>query len=168
MGGKFWENHFTEILLKAGFEKMMGWECLFFHRRLKLILSVYVDDFKLAGKKDSLANGWKLMRDHGLKLDPPTPFGDYLGCGQFGHTVAGDEVRRRLENRLPVALGDTEEVEKLTNTRHQTATSRGIRYDMFGFFQQCVDLYCELAGKEKHSSQEGRHSLARRPRDQAR
>ena len=54
MSGKYWENHFIEKLLKCDFEPIAGWECLFFHRRPKLILSVYVDDFKLVGRKESM------------------------------------------------------------------------------------------------------------------
>ena len=55
--GKYWENHFTEKLLKCGFEPLPGWECLFFHRPLKLILSVYVDDLKLVGKAPPMKQG---------------------------------------------------------------------------------------------------------------
>ena len=47
-----------------------------------LFLSVYVDDFKLAGKKENLAAGWKIITDAGIKLDQPTKFDHYLGCGQ--------------------------------------------------------------------------------------
>ena len=54
MSGKYWENHFTEKLFSTGFEPIAWWECLFFHRQLKLILSVYVDDFKLVGRQASL------------------------------------------------------------------------------------------------------------------
>ena len=81
MSGKYWENHFTEKLFKVGFQPIPGWECLFYHRALKLILSVYVDDFKLVGKSESIKKGWDLITGSGLVLDPPTPLGDYLGCG---------------------------------------------------------------------------------------
>jgi hypothetical protein len=81
MSGKYWENHFTEKVLSVGFEKMMGWECLFVHKKLSLILSVYVDDFKLVGKSENLKKGWQCLKDAGLLLDNPTPLGDYLGCG---------------------------------------------------------------------------------------
>ena len=73
-------NHFTEKLLKCEFEPIARWECLFFHRRLRLILSVYVDDFKLVVKQENLKEGWRLITGSGLDLDPPTPLGDYLGC----------------------------------------------------------------------------------------
>ena len=101
MSGKYWENHFTEKLLKCDFEPIPGWECLFFHRRLRLILSVYVDDFKLVGKQENLKEGWKLITGSGLVLDPPTPLGDYLGCGQFPVHVAPEEASRRLEHLRP-------------------------------------------------------------------
>ena len=51
MSGKYWENHFTEKPLKCDFQPIPLWECLFFHRRLKVILSVYVYNFKLVGKQ---------------------------------------------------------------------------------------------------------------------
>ena len=53
MSFKYWGNHFTEKLLKCDSEPSAGWACLFFHRRLKFILSVYVDDFKPVGKQES-------------------------------------------------------------------------------------------------------------------
>ena len=83
MSGKYWENHFTDKLLKCNFEPVPGWECLFVHKPLKLILSVYVDDFKLVGKTENLKAGWKLITDRGLGLDPPTPLGDYLAVVSF-------------------------------------------------------------------------------------
>ena len=54
---------------------------------LQVILSVYVDDFKMAGKKENLLKAWKLMDKAGLKLDTPQPSGDYLGCGQAPITI---------------------------------------------------------------------------------
>ena len=46
-----WERQFDKVLLKHGCEKIPNWECLFVKREKGLFLSVYVDDFKLAGKK---------------------------------------------------------------------------------------------------------------------
>ena len=46
-----WERQFEKILLKYGWEKGSNWECLFVHREKGLFFSVYVDDIKLAGKK---------------------------------------------------------------------------------------------------------------------
>ena len=37
-----------------------NWECLFAHREKGLFLSVYVDDIKLAGKKQNIDPMWKV------------------------------------------------------------------------------------------------------------
>ena len=42
------------------------------------------------------------MEQAGLELDPPTPFGDYLGCGQFRHDTTVREAKRRLEHIYPL------------------------------------------------------------------
>ena len=55
------ERQFEKILLKHGWEKIPDWECLFVHREKGLFLSVYVDDIKLAGKKQNLDPMWKLL-----------------------------------------------------------------------------------------------------------
>ena len=56
-----WERQFEKILLKHGWEKIPNWECLFVHREKGLFLSAYVDDIKLAGKKQNLDPMWKLL-----------------------------------------------------------------------------------------------------------
>ena len=102
MSGKYWENHVTEKLLKCQFEPLPGWGCLFYHRELKLILSVYVDDFKPVGRTEDMKKGWDLITGSGLVLDPPTPLGDYLGCGQFPVHVPAAEAQRRLDHVRPL------------------------------------------------------------------
>ena len=52
LAGLLWEKHLEDKLLKLGWEKVPGWECLFVHRESQAFLSVYVDDFKMAGKAD--------------------------------------------------------------------------------------------------------------------
>ena len=54
LAGLLWERQFEKILLKHGWEKIPNCECLFVHREKGLFLSVYVDDIKLAGKKQIL------------------------------------------------------------------------------------------------------------------
>ena len=52
-------------------QKLPNWECLFVNRAKGLLLSVYVDDRKLAGKKQNIDPMWKvLMKD--LHLGEPT------------------------------------------------------------------------------------------------
>ena len=54
LAGLLWKRQFEKILLKYGWEKVSNWECLFVHREKGLFLSVYVDDKKLAGKKQNI------------------------------------------------------------------------------------------------------------------
>ena len=53
-----WQNcygkrQFEKIFLKHGWEKIPNCECLIVHREKGLLLSLYVDDIKLAGKTKS-------------------------------------------------------------------------------------------------------------------
>ena len=61
--GLVWERQFEKVLLKHGWEKIPNWECLFVHREKGLFLSVYVDDIKLAGKKQNIDPMWKVLKE---------------------------------------------------------------------------------------------------------
>ena len=64
LAGLLWERQFEKVLLKDGWEKVPIWECLFVNRGKGLLLSVYVDDITLAGKKQNIDPTWKiLMKD---------------------------------------------------------------------------------------------------------
>ena len=90
---------------------------MFFHEELKLALSIYVDDFKLAGPTDALAKGWALLLEK-IELEDPGPVGLYLGCQQ-----------QRLEVMTPqgVPLGV-------------------MIYDMEAFLDQCIAKYLSCPG----------------------
>ena len=81
-----------------------------------------------------------MITSSGLVLDRPTPLGDYIGCGQFPVHVNPEDAQRRLELISPLLddIGGLEEVKA-------GKPVRAIRYNMFGFFRQCVELYCDLA-----------------------
>ena len=72
---------------------------------MKLFLIIYVDDVKLAGPKDKLAEGWKLIQSpsakcpKGIELDPPTAVGRYLGCE---HRLSTQQVE--WQGELPAVL----------------------------------------------------------------
>ena len=55
VAGLLWERQFEEALFELGWEKMPNWECTFVHRTQGLFLSVFVDDIKMAGKKEKMA-----------------------------------------------------------------------------------------------------------------
>jgi hypothetical protein len=98
LAGLFWEKHCRKALLECGFEPVTGWECLYKHTEEKLFLSVYVDDFKMAGNKANLAKMWKKLGTL-LELEPPTPFDEnvYLGCGQQNIEAPSQLTKEKLE-----------------------------------------------------------------------
>ena len=123
LAGLFLERQFEKILLKHGWEKVSNWECLFAHREKGLFLSVYVDDKKLAGKKQNLDPMWKLLNKE-VDLGDSTSFLDhvYLGCTQ----------RRKWTEKLPFP---------------QNIRISSWSYDMEGHVNKCGERYCELANK---------------------
>ena len=49
-------------IFAAGFKAVPEWKSTYFHKRLKLLLTVYVDDFKMSGPKANVKEGWKLLQ----------------------------------------------------------------------------------------------------------
>ena len=85
-GHPLWERQFEKILLKYGWENVSNWECLFVHREKGLFLSVYVDDIKLAGKKQNINPMWKVLHKE-VGLGEPTSFLDHVYLGMYSTTV---------------------------------------------------------------------------------
>ena len=83
LAGLLWEKQFEKILLKHGWEKIQIGNVFFVHREKGLFLSVYVDDIKLAGKKQNLDPMWKVLNKE-VDLEEPTSFLDhvFLACTQ--------------------------------------------------------------------------------------
>ena len=74
------------------------------HRGKGLFLSVYVDDIKLAGKKQNLDPMWKSLNKE-VDFGEPTSFLDhvYLGCTQRQCEISKDIVdnyRAMFESRF--------------------------------------------------------------------
>ena len=104
LAGLLWERQFEKIPLQHGWGKVPNWECLFVHRQKGLFLSVYVDDIKLAGKKQNLDPMWKVPNKE-VDLGEPTSFLDhvYLGCTQRHCEISKDIVdnyRTMFESRI--------------------------------------------------------------------
>ena len=76
--GGFWERHCDEVVRRQGFVPIPSWKSCYFHPELKLMLSIYVDDFKMAGPLHAQERGWALIRQ-GLKIGSDEPLGFYLG-----------------------------------------------------------------------------------------
>ena len=104
LAGLLWERQFEKILLKHGWEKVPNWECLFVHREKGLFLSVYVDDIKLAGKKENNNPMWKVLNKE-VDVGLPTSFFDhvYLVCTQRQCEISKhivDNYRTMFESRI--------------------------------------------------------------------
>ena len=79
--GGLWERHCESCLLKVGFRAVHPecWPSMYWHAEMKLLLGVYVDDFKMAGPAESHPKGWEIIGTE-IDMDKPEPVGRYLGC----------------------------------------------------------------------------------------
>ena len=105
---------------------------------------MYVDDIKLAGKKQNLDPMWKLLNEEG-DLEEPTSFLDhvYLVCTQRQCEISKDIVdlyRTMFESRI--SEGGTEKLPYSENIRFSSWS-----YDMEGHAKKCVERYFELANQ---------------------
>ena len=105
---------------------------------------MYVDDIKLAGKKQNINPMWKLLNKE-VDLGEPTSFLDhvYLGCSQRQCEISKDVVdnyRATFESRI--SAGATE---KLPCPENLSISSWS--YDMEGHAKKCVERYCVLTNK---------------------
>ena len=47
--GTFWEKHCDRALRQQGFGPVTTWQSCYYHRKLRLFLTMYMDDFKMSG-----------------------------------------------------------------------------------------------------------------------
>ena len=99
-------------------------------QRKRIFLSVYVDDFHMAGPKENMAPMWPALRDNCLKLDQPVSFNghQYLGCQQVEVENPVDLIERKMEmidsmqqiwtpkTEAPDAGGELEETDEVPTT----------------------------------------------------
>ena len=141
--GLLWERQFEKILLKYGWEKVFNWDCLFVHRQKRLFLSVYVDDIKLAGKKQNIDPMWNVLNKE-IDLGEPTSFLDhvYLGCTQRQCEISKDVVDhyRTMSESGVFARA-------FKNPCSENLSISSWSYEMEGHAKKCVERYCELANK---------------------
>jgi len=103
LAGLIWEKYLEEKLIECGFEKVRGWECMYQNKKEQTMLSVYVDDFKMAGKTQGVKNCWAAIAKK-IDLDPPQNLSgnSYLGVAQEDIEPPMDliEEKRLYWNRL--------------------------------------------------------------------
>ena len=98
LAGLHWEKHCQKAIFAAGFVKVQGHECLHVHREKQLFLSVYVDDFKMAGKTSNLSTMWETLGKK-IFLDPPVPLQSnvYLGSSQTPVEVPLKDLQQKFD-----------------------------------------------------------------------
>ena len=106
LAGLLWERYLEEILFSEGWERVVGWECLYLHRKAKLFQSTYVDDLKMVGKKESLKPMWDTLGKR-IDLEGATPLMAhvYLGCNQRPEAINEQLIsaKHELFTRLTAA-----------------------------------------------------------------
>ena len=99
--GLLWERQFEK---ENGWAKVPNWECFFVNREKGPFLSVYGDDFTLAGKRQNISPTWKVLMKE-VDLGEPTSLLDhvYFGCTQRECEMSKDIVdnyRNMFESRI--------------------------------------------------------------------
>ena len=122
--------------MKNGREKVSKWECFFVHREKGLLLSVCMDDIKLAGKKQNINPMWKVLNKE-VDLGEPTSFLDHVhvGCTQRQCEISKDIVdnnRTMFESRIPAGAN-----EKLPRSENIGISLWS--YDMENHAKKCVE-----------------------------
>ena len=107
-------------------------------------MSLYVDDIKLAGKKQDIDPMWKVLNKE-VDWGEPTSFLDHenLGCTQRQCAISKntvDNYRTMFESRI-----SAERAEKLPCSENFRISSWS--FDMEGHAKKCVERYCELSNK---------------------
>ena len=73
LSGAFWGNHCTKQLVSVGWLPIPEWDGCFIHPVLRCVLSVYVDDFKMAGRHPDMEKAWADVRKV-ISTDEPAEF----------------------------------------------------------------------------------------------
>jgi len=168
LAGFYWERRCKRIILGLGFTLVPGWECLYIHKEKQLLLSVYVDDFKLSGPEENIAPMWKLLGKE-IELEDPTEFhgNTYLGCTQAEFEPDHDmmesvgelfkEVTKKASGaeRKETQTADTTRAPNVTKPSLKPpateASLKAYHYCMAGHSEQAVERYLELSGKKEAS-----------------
>eukprot|EP00959_Pyramimonas_sp_CCMP1952_P054906 1147670-Pyramimonas_sp.AAC.1 len=81
-----------------------------------------------------------------MDLDPPTPYSQYLGCGQQAYDVQQNVFDTRMSTIRPMLPAHSDKA------YHTAKQDRGIRHDMLGVTDQCIERYLECASKRTHGT----------------
>ena len=126
--GTMWEQHCDTHVREVGLGA--EWPSMYYHKELKLLLVIYLDDLKLAGASQNFTKGRELLRSK-LRMEPKADLGLYLGCL----------------------------LSKGTNRLHDGTEVTTMTYNMEGLLKLSVEKYLELVGKDTKLKQVSTPSL---------
>ena len=90
--GAFWQEFCDNACGKVGFKQFSeNWPCVYWNDELKLMLTVYVDDLKLAGPKKNFKQAWAAL---GKTMSLEQPTGDTTEVSNYLGTehIRGEKV----------------------------------------------------------------------------
>ena len=98
LAGLLWDKCSQELIMKCGFQKVPSWESLYVHKARGIFLSVYVDDFHMAGKATYMKQTQKELGKE-IAFGDWTPFSGttYLGCTQEDIAIPDSLVTSKRE-----------------------------------------------------------------------
>jgi hypothetical protein len=76
--GAHWERHLEKIVVEMGGARVPSHPSLFFYKKLRLMLTIYVDDLLLAGPECEHAQFWETLGKK-VSIEPPEDLDRYLG-----------------------------------------------------------------------------------------
>ena len=108
---------------------------------------MYVDDIKLASKRENIEPTWKILMED-VDLGEPTSFLNHVYLGFTQRECQMDIVanhRDMFESRI--SAGAKEKLPTRASGKLDAETISSWSYDMEGPAKKCVERYCELANK---------------------
>ena len=148
--GGHWELHCEEQVINAGFEKIASdaWRGVFWHPKYMALLIVYVDDFKLASRKEDTKLIWKELQKR-IDMGEPEPPDRFLGCYTKPFEARVCDVAEYLQNS-PEWWPRGNDGQPLEFTpKDKNKEVRGFVYDMKQYFEDALNKYCEVAGIDR-------------------
>jgi hypothetical protein len=93
--GVYWQKFCKAQVENAGFVLVSeNWPCVYFNYKTNMLLIVYVDDMKLAGPTEHMAETWAAL---GRNIKLAVPKGDKQDKENFEMTFLGCTIRRKTQ-----------------------------------------------------------------------
>ena len=132
--GGHWEIFADAFLKKEGWTAVSvdAFRSVYWHKVLKTILVLYVDDFRISGPTTSMKRAWETITRH-VKLGEIEESAKFLGC------------QHSLSSQIIPAGGDPWRKYAAAELKNCKTTKINIMtYDMESFLMSCIDKYKEL------------------------